>query len=69
MPQTIAVHWLRRDLRLEDNTALFHALESGSPVLSVFIFDREILDRLEDKRDARVEFIHHHLLQEQDGCR
>jgi deoxyribodipyrimidine photo-lyase len=66
MPQTIAVHWFRRDLRLEDNTALFHALESGAPVLPVFIFDREILDRLEDKRDARVEFIHHHLLQLQE---
>jgi deoxyribodipyrimidine photo-lyase len=67
MPQTIAVHWFRRDLRLEDNTALFHALESGVPVLPVFIFDTEILSKLEDQRDARVEFIHETLqkLQEQ----
>lgn len=53
----IAVHWFRRDLRLHDNAALFHALESGLPVLPVFIFDTDILDRLEDRHDARVEFI------------
>ncbi|TAE45102.1 MAG: deoxyribodipyrimidine photo-lyase, partial [Bacteroidetes bacterium] len=52
-----AVHWFRRDLRLDDNTALFHALRSGFPVLPVFIFDREILDLL-PAADARVDFIH-----------
>jgi len=50
--------WFRRDLRLEDNTGLFHALSSGLPVIPVFIFDRHILDKLEDKSDARVTFLH-----------
>ena len=54
----VNVFWFRRDLRLSDNTGLFHALKSGRAVLPVFIFDREILDKLEDKEDRRVEFIH-----------
>lgn len=53
----VAVHWFRRDLRLEDNTALSAACASGLPVLPVFIFDRNILDEL-DAEDARVTFIH-----------
>lgn len=54
----VSIHWFRRDLRLFDNTALFHALSSGNPVLPVFIFDKYILDDLTDKDDARVSFIH-----------
>ena len=56
----IAICWLRRDLRLEDNTALHHALESGVPVLPLFIFDDNILQEL-PRNDARVSFIHHTL--------
>jgi len=55
---TVNIFWFRRDLRLNDNTALYHALKSGKPVLPVFIFDRNILDKLEDKADRRVAFIH-----------
>lgn len=64
MPQPISVFWFRRDLRLEDNAGLYHALKgleqhaSQTPVLPIFIFDRNILDDLADKKDARVEFIH-----------
>jgi deoxyribodipyrimidine photo-lyase len=58
MTEPIAFCWLRRDLRLSDNAALYHALRSGRPVLPVFIFDRNILDALDDRRDRRVEFIH-----------
>lgn len=54
----INVFWFRRDLRLNDNTALYHALRSAYPVLLVFIFDKKILDKLEDKEDKRVAFIH-----------
>jgi deoxyribodipyrimidine photo-lyase len=43
---------------LEDNAGLYHALKSGNPVLPFFIFDKEILDDLEDKDDARVSFIY-----------
>lgn len=56
--QKIACFWFRRDLRLHDNAGLFHALESGKPVLPVFVFDQDILDKLEDKADKRVAFIH-----------
>jgi deoxyribodipyrimidine photo-lyase len=45
---------------------LFHALQSGQPVVPVFIFDRNILDHLEDKKDKRVEFIHTSLAQVQE---
>ncbi|MEN8732289.1 MAG: deoxyribodipyrimidine photo-lyase [Bacteroidia bacterium] len=56
-----AIHWFRRDLRLEDNAALYHALKSGKQVQCIFIFDRQILDRLDDNKDARVTFIHQEL--------
>lgn len=62
MSQPIAVCWLRRDMRLHDNAALYHALKSGHPVLVLFIYDRDILDHLDDKRDRRVEFIHNQVL-------
>ena len=57
MSQPLSLVWLRRDLRLHDNAALYHALKSGRPVLPVFIFDRIILDALDDRRDRRVEFL------------
>ena len=55
--QKIAVFWFRRDLRLEDNVGLTAALKLGLPILPVFIFDKEILDKL-PKDDARVTFLH-----------
>ncbi|HOH06177.1 MAG TPA: deoxyribodipyrimidine photo-lyase [bacterium] len=55
---SVTVFWFRRDLRLEDNAGLFHALQDGAPVLPLFIFDREILDDLEERQDRRVAFIH-----------
>lgn len=58
MKPTINIFWFRRDLRLHDNAGLYHALRDGNPVLPIFIFDRNILDELEDKNDRRVEFIH-----------
>lgn len=51
------IFWFRRDLRLEDNAGLYHALKSDEHVQCIFIFDKSILDQLEDKDDARVEFI------------
>ena len=56
--EELAIFWHRRDLRLEDNAGLYHALKSGLPVLALFIFDENILSKLEDKNDARVSFIH-----------
>ena len=60
-PRSIALHWMRRDLRLQDNRALANALESGQPVICCFVFDRGILDRLVNKSDRRVAFIHREL--------
>jgi len=57
----VAIHWFRRDLRLEDNTALHKALACGMKVVPVFIFDRHILDKLEERDDARVTFLHNRL--------
>jgi deoxyribodipyrimidine photo-lyase len=60
--QQISIFWFRRDLRLEDNAALYQALKSDFVVLPIFIFDREILDKLTNKKDARVLFIHQEIL-------
>lgn len=62
MTNKVAIFWFRRDLRLEDNVALFNALNSSNKVLPIFIFDEEILDNL-PKNDARVSFIYQTLEQ------
>ncbi len=61
--QTLSIFWFRRDLRLSDNAGLFQALKNETHVLPLFIFDTEILSRLENKKDKRVEFIHLVLLE------
>ena len=66
MLQKVVLFWLRRDLRLDDNTGLFHALSCGLPVVPIFIFDREILSQLVDKDDKRVSFIYAALQQLQN---
>lgn len=53
----IAIFWFRRDLSLQDNIGLFHALKSRFKVLPLFIFDEEILEEL-PKNDSRVSFIY-----------
>ena len=52
--------WHRRDLRIEDNVGLFHALSSGNEVVPVFVFDNQILDKL-PKADKRVNLIYNYL--------
>lgn len=59
------IFWFRRDLRLDDNTALFHALNGKEEVLPIFIFDETILSQL-PKDDARVTFIHNQLYKIQE---
>ncbi len=64
------IFWFRRDLRLEDNIAFTTALQRGIPVIPIFIFDKNILDKLQ-KNDPRITFIFEtlqqmrHILQEQ----
>ncbi|MFZ9530175.1 MAG: deoxyribodipyrimidine photo-lyase, partial [Burkholderiales bacterium] len=52
-----ALMWFRRDLRSEDNAALFAALKDSRRVYCVFVYDTEILDTLPSRKDRRVEFI------------
>lgn len=61
MQEETSAFWFRRDLRLHDNAGLLHALQSGNPVLCFFIFDTAILNRLEEKTDKRIVFIHRQL--------
>ena len=49
--------WFRRDLRLDDNVGLYHAIKNETKVVPIFIFDSDILDRL-PKEDPRVCFLH-----------
>ncbi len=49
--------WFRRDLRTDDNAALYHALKAYGQVYCAFVFDTEILDALTERADRRVEFI------------
>ncbi|MCX7767452.1 MAG: DNA photolyase family protein [Flavobacteriales bacterium] len=56
-PSPDAFFWFRRDLRLEDNAALYTALSRHQHVQPVFIFDSGILSKLQDRDDARVTFI------------
>src|SRR6187402_3361863 len=58
--QEVTIFWFRRDLRLEDNVALYHALQSKYRVIPLFIFDTDILNSL-PKNDARVSFIYESL--------
>ncbi|MDA9803955.1 DNA photolyase family protein [Flavobacteriaceae bacterium] len=56
----ISIFWYRRDLRLEDNTGLFKALNENVNILPIFIFDDSIIDELPED-DARVNFIYESL--------
>lgn len=58
MKEKINIFWFRRDLRLDDNIGLHRALKSGQKVLPLFIFDSNILKRLHNPKDKRVQFIH-----------
>lgn len=58
MKDKVVIFWFRRDLRLEDNVGLQQAVVSGYPVLPIFIFDSDILEKLEVKQDRRVDYIY-----------
>ncbi len=56
--EAYTLFWFRRDLRLEDNHGLYQALHKSGSVVPIFIFDKNILDRLEDPTDRRIQFIY-----------
>jgi deoxyribodipyrimidine photo-lyase len=58
MNNTLNIFWFRRDLRLNDNHALFEALKAGLPVLPIFIFDTEVLKEFPWEKDKRLTFIY-----------
>ena len=57
-----ALVWFRRDLRVHDHAALYHALKAARQVWCVFVFDSDILDPL-PRTDRRVAFIHDSLVE------
>ena len=54
------IFWFRRDLRINDNTALYNALISGKNIQPIFIFDDNIVEELPNN-DARITFIYQQL--------
>ncbi len=61
----VHIFWFRRDLRLDDNVGFTEALKGELPVVPIFIFDKDILDKL-PKDDARITFIFDILQQMRD---
>lgn len=53
----VSIFWFRRDLRLEDNIALYESISTKKNVLPIFIFDDNILNELPND-DPRVNFIY-----------
>ena len=51
-----SIFWYRRDLRLHDNHGLFQALKESDEVMPIFIYDKNIIDKLEPN-DHRIKFI------------
>jgi len=66
MQENFSVFWFRRDLRLDDNLGLNAALSSGLKVIPIFIFDTEIINKLE-KNDLRIKMIHAALVKLNDA--
>lgn len=58
-----SIMWFRRDLRISDNIALYQSSKDSDEVLPIFIFDKNILDKLKDKKDRRVQFIYDSLIE------
>merc|ERR1719353_29315 len=53
--------WFRQDLRLEDNPALYHAVETGRPCLCVYISECPAEDRGWGVSGAARVWLHHAL--------
>lgn len=56
-PYQLSLHIFRRDLRLEDNTALLSALEQSERVIPCFIFDKRQIEANDYKSDHCVAFM------------
>lgn len=58
--EKVNIFWFRRDLRLNDNVALYWSLKSNIKTLPIFIFDEDIIKNLKED-DKRVLFIYNSL--------
>ena len=58
MKKEISIFWFRRDLRIDDNNGLYNALKENDTVLPIFIYDKNILNKL-NTNDHRIEYINH----------
>ncbi len=57
----VTLFWMQRDLRLGDNTALFHALKSRKNVLAIYIFNPDTIEKFELMPALRINFIYNTL--------
>ncbi len=53
----LTLHVFRRDLRLDDNTALIHALENSNKVIPCFIIDKRQVKENEYKSNNALQFM------------
>ncbi|MFD1768857.1 cryptochrome/photolyase family protein [Sphingobacterium suaedae] len=67
--KSVVIFWFRRDLRLDDNRGLCRALSHGGKVLPLFIFDTDILDALNSRKDRRLVYIQQALVRLQTELR
>jgi deoxyribodipyrimidine photolyase len=65
-PYRTSLVWFRGDLRSHDHAALSRALGSSERVCCAFVFETDILDRLPDERDRRMDFIWHSMVELRD---
>ncbi len=61
MDEQYVVFWFKRDLRINDNTGLYHALNSGYKVIPLFIFDDYSMTKYQNTY-FKYEFINYQLL-------
>jgi len=64
---SLALHIFRRDLRLEDNTALIAALKASEKVLPCFIFDERQIENNAYQSDNCIQFMAHSLAELADN--
>lgn len=56
----VAVIWFRRDLRIQDNKALKHAIDSGGPLLAVFHLNpKQLRDVATVSQSAFIQSLQH----------
>ncbi len=59
--EKVTVFWFRRDLRLFDNHALLNALKSETPVLPIYIFEKNLIDLNYDPKNRSVSYLYQQL--------